>query len=223
MMLEERHAAAQKFFTRENAASYDFIAHYATFGRDRAWKNRIMDAVRGCESILDLASGTGILSSMLAMPGRTVTGLDMNLHYLLESKKRIQIRSVQATAEFLPYRAEQFDAVVSSYLAKYVNISTVARECMRVLNPGGIVVFHDFTTPSNPIMRKLWLSYFWILRLCSSFAPSWRVVFEELDGIIEKSRWVARTAEALDGAGFMRIACGYHTVGTAAIITAEKP
>lgn len=222
-MLEARHATAQRFFTRENAASYDYVARYATFGQDKAWKRKIAYAVSNCKSILELATGTGILSSMLLASGSTVAGLDLNFHYLLEATKRLQSRAVQATAESLPYREEQFDAVVSSYLAKYVNMTTVARECMRVLNPGGLVIFHDFTTPRNPLMRGLWKNYFRILRVCGYFVPSWTVVFDQLDEVIEKSQWDAETVEALKRAGFVGIACKYHTAGTAAIISGEKP
>ena len=223
MLLHEGHYTALEFFTPTNAASYDAVSRYATFGKDKAWKRRIVDMVGNSYSILELASGTGILSSMLANSGKNVIGLDLTFDYLVASKGRIDLNAAQASAEALPYKEEQFDAVVSSYLAKYVDIMIVAQECMRILRPGGIVVFHDFTYPTNPAMRKLWKSYFRILRFCGIFAPSWRQVFCRLDKFIENSKWENKTLEALARSGFIGIKVEHLTLATAAIIAAEKP
>ena len=223
MLLHEGHRTAREFFTPANAASYDAVARYATFGQDKKWKRRIVDMVRSCSSILELASGTGILSAMLGNSGKNVVGLDLTFDYLAASKARTGLKVALATAEALPYRGEYFDAVVSCYLAKYVEITTVAQECRRILRPGGIVVFHDFTYPANPVMRVLWKSYFRVLRLCGIFAPTWSTVFSRLDSFIENSQWENKTIKALEQCGFRAIRIEYLTAGTAAIIAAEKP
>ncbi len=223
MQHHEGHTTAQKFFTSENAASYDSVARYATFGQDSAWKRKIVEAVCDRGSILELACGTGILSKMLVQSGRSVVGLDLTFDYLLASRNKIDVRVSQGTAEALPYREGQFDAIVSSYLAKYVDVEFVVKECLRVLRPGGIVVFHDFTYPEGGGMRKLWKFYFSILRLCGFFAPSWKTVFNHLDSYIENSRWVLKTEQALHQYRFSNVSVQYLTAGTAAIIIAEKP
>lgn len=223
MLLHEGHAAARDFFTPANASSYDTVANYTTFGQDKAWKRQIVNRVQSCHCVLELACGTGILSSMLSLPDRSVVGLDLTYDYLVASKRRIAARVAQGTAELLPYRDAQFDAVVSSYLAKYVDVRLVAQECLRILQPGGIAVFHDFAYPSNRMMRALWKGYFRILRLAGVFAPTWRSVFDNLSDFIQNSRWEARTMEALETAGFRNIKLRYYTAGTAAVISAEKP
>jgi demethylmenaquinone methyltransferase/2-methoxy-6-polyprenyl-1,4-benzoquinol methylase len=187
------------------------------------WKREIVKRVNGCHSILELACGTGVLSSMLARPGRQVTGLDLTFDYLAALKRKIGLDLAQGTAELLPYRENQFDSVVSSYLAKYVDTQLVAAECHRILRPGGIAVFHDFTYPSNPLMGALWKSYFRILQLAGIFVPAWSSVFDNLAKFIEESRWETRTIQALEQAGFENVGIRYHTAGTAAIVAAEKP
>ena len=97
----------------------------------------------------------------------------------------------QGTAEVLPYRNESFEAVASSYLAKYVDIKRVVDECWRVLRPGGGIVFHDFTYPSG-LMRNLWNAHFAILRLAGRFVTSWRMVFEQLDNLIKNRTGLTR-------------------------------
>lgn len=222
MLVHEGHAQAMRFFTSINADSYDLISRLATFGQDIVWKHEIIRAVGHRSHILELACGTGILSSMLAERGKNVTGIDLTFEYLLTLKSKLNIPIAQGTAEVLPYRDESFDAMVSSYLAKYVDVQKVIDECWRVLKPGGIVVFHDFTYPRG-IVCILWHTYFELLRLAGRFVASWKVVFGELDDVIKKSDWVDQTIYALRNRKFQNVNCRRYTARTSAIVYAEKP
>ena len=126
MLVHEGHAQTMRFFTRANSDSYDLILRLATFGQDIAWKHEIIRAVTNRSQILELACGTGILSSMLAERGKSVTGIDLTFEYLLTLKRKLKAPIAQGTAEVLPYRDESFDAMVSSYLAKYVDVQKVS-------------------------------------------------------------------------------------------------
>ncbi|MCL5319198.1 MAG: class I SAM-dependent methyltransferase [Thaumarchaeota archaeon] len=247
----EGYANARIFFTPANAESYDRVVRIATFGRDSAWKRQIIKiaVLDNHHMILELACGTGILSSMLTTAASsnplmeegesaTVAGIDLTFEYLLAAKNKMmkwgsqnqqskQKASetpslIQGTAEVLPYKSNHFDVAVSSYLAKYVDVQQVVDECWRVLKPNGTVVFHDFTYPRSSTMRSLWNTYFAVLRLAGRFSDSWRVVFNQLDKVIKESNWVKQTEEALYNRGFQNISCKYCTFGTAAIISAEK-
>lgn len=222
MLVHDGHASAMRFFTPANASSYDSVVRLATFGQDAVWKQEIMIAVGSRNSVLELACGTGILSSVLTDAGKSVVGIDLTFEYLRASRRYFQAAIAQGTAEVLPYRSESFDAVASSYLAKYIDVKKVVDECWRVLRPGGVAVFHDFTYPSG-IMRGLWNAHFALLRLAGRLATSWRTVFEQLDDVIENSDWVGQTTNALHSRGFRNVDCKYYTVGTAAIVSAEKP
>ena len=223
MLVHEGHASARRFFTPANAASYDSLVRVATFGRDAAWKRAIVQAIGSRNSVLELACGTGILSSMLEHAGKSVTGLDLTFDYLAITRRRLQAPVVQGTGEVLPYRDGCFDAVVSSYLAKYVDIDRTVGECSRGLKPGGVAIFHDFTHPSGATMQRLWSAYFNILRVAGRFATSWKDTFDQLDGVVRDSKWVSQTQDARNRKGFRNVACKYYTAGTAAIVTAEKP
>ena len=222
MLVHEGHAKAMRFFSSTNADSYDLISRLATFGQDIVWKHEIINAVSHSSHILELACGTGILSSMLAERGKKVTGIDLTFEYLLTLKRKLNMPISQGTAEVLPYRDESFDAMVSSYLAKYIDVQKVIDECWRVLRPGGIVVFHDFTYPRG-LTCHLWHTYFGLLRLAGRFVASWKVVFGELDDVIKKSDWVDQTICALDNRKFQNVNCRYYTAHTSAIVYAEKP
>jgi demethylmenaquinone methyltransferase/2-methoxy-6-polyprenyl-1,4-benzoquinol methylase len=223
MLVHEGHERAKRFFTPSNAASYDKVARLATFGQDSTWKREVIKAIGGRNSVLELACGTGVLSSMLAGAGKNVVGIDLTFEYLCASRQKLWTAVVQGTAEVLPCKGESFDAVVSSYLAKYVDIQNVVEECWRVLKPGGIAVFHDFAYPGG-IMRGFWNAHFALLRVAGrSFATSWKTVFEQLDDVIKKSDWAKQTTSALYSKRFRSVSCKYYTGGTAAIVTAEKP
>jgi demethylmenaquinone methyltransferase / 2-methoxy-6-polyprenyl-1,4-benzoquinol methylase len=220
---------AREFFSAENASSYDSVVHYATFGRDIVWKNQILKLAYGRTDILDLASGTGILSLLLArrrQANSRVISLDLTFEYLKIAKKKDNnnLFLVNGTAEVLPCRDESFDIVVSSYLAKYVNIEYVVKESWRTLKHQGIVIFHDFTYPRNSIMKKIWKVYFLFLKLIGKIIKHWAPVFKQLDKlIITTSGWPEGTVQCLRVNGFDEIHCNYHTLGTSAIIFARKP
>ena len=222
MLVHEGHTHAMRFFTPANAGSYDLILRLATFARDNAWKYEIIKKLSPHSQILELACGTGVLSSMLLEKGKSVTGIDLTFEYLLSMKHKLNAPIVQGTAEVLPYLDESFDSVVSSYLAKYVNVHKVVDECWRVLRPGGFVIFHDFTYPRG-VIRSLWNMHFGLLRLTGRFIGSWKVVFEDLDDVIKESDWVNQTIISLRDRKFQNVGCGYYTGGTSAMIYAEKP
>ncbi len=222
MLIHEGHAHAMRFFTPANADSYDLILRLATFGQDTTWKHEIIKTLSHHSQVLELACGTGVLSSMLVEEGKSVTGIDLTFEYLVTLKHKLNASIAQGTAEVLPYRDESFDAVVSSYLAKYVSVQKVVDECWRVLRPGGIVLFHDFTYPRG-VVRSLWNIHFELLRLAGRFVTSWKVVFEELDNVIRESDWADRTITALRDKRFQNIDLSYYTGGTSAMASAEKP
>lgn len=218
MLVHEGHASARRFFTARNAHSYDGVSLAATFGRDRAWKRKVVEVVGRRYSVLDLASGTGILSSMISATGASVTGLDLTFEYLARSQVKT---ACQGTAEVLPFRDGTFDAVVSSYLAKYVDARLTVSECLRVIRPGGIVIFHDFVCPKGA-MRNLWNAYFTILRLVGAFSASWRPVLDELDEVICRSHWTDRYSQEMRQHGFQEVNVSYQTHGTSAIVWGHR-
>ena len=250
--VHDGHRTASRFFTSINAPSYDSVVRIATFGQDYLWKRQILDIIikhhlscpcdspsssSPCPDVLpahmnlDLASGTGILSSLIECQGnhggqrpRNVVGLDLTFDYLRTAKKKSNTGLLtNGTAELLPYRGQSFDSVTSSYLAKYVDIERVVSECWRVLKHRGVVVFHDFTYPSNYLARSLWNAYFKILRSAAKTVTSWAPVFQELDQVVKMSTWLGQTMQALEGTGFRNVSFRFFTMRTSAIVSANKP
>lgn len=175
--------------------------------------------------LLDLACGTGVLSYYIPKePDHVILGSDLTPDYLLHAKRKSRYSLlINSIAEVLPFRPGIFDAILSSYLAKYVDLRTVVREHWRLLKRGGLVVFHDFTLPDRKFVRQIWNSYFLLLNQVGRIIKNWRLVLSELDDVIVNSKWVNDLLRELQQVGFESVTCKYYTWGTSAIVTGLKP
>ncbi|MFB5611382.1 MAG: class I SAM-dependent methyltransferase [Nitrosopumilaceae archaeon] len=188
-----------KFFD-ETANSYDKIAVWCTFSKDRYWKNEIVKHTSG-KSILDLACGTGILTRKIAekFPDSKVIGVDITQSYLELAKRNSSCKNISYVlqdAENLNLDSK-FDCITSSYIPKYCDAKILVKKCIEHLNPGGKIILHDFTYPKNFLHRKLWDFYFVILNFVGLFIPSWREAFEKLPKLIRSSTWVDSYSDAM--------------------------
>lgn len=214
---------AKKFFNQYNALSYNNLVNITTFGQDYYWKKKISAKVTKKGLILDLACGTGILSFLLKQKSHDVFGIDLTYDYIsqLKSKER-SFFCINGVAEFLPFKNNYFDYVVSSYLPKYSNLRFLADECYRVLKKGGVVVLHDFIYPIRPVFQELWKFYFKILKLSGKILKNWSNVFDELDLLIMKSDWYVNLPKILIEKGFDQVISETLTFETSAIVCAKK-
>ena len=226
ILSKNRHLIARKFFSSENASSYDKIVRFTTFYKDSFWKKEMMRYINGQNKlILDLACGTGILSAFIHTESKNsgIIGSDLTIEYLRLAKKRQSyLLLTNSLAEFLPYKDNSFDVVISSYLAKYTELSSMVREHWRVLKKDGIVIIHDFTYPDSKLMKILWHAYFQILNQLGNAIRPWKNVFSNLDKLIQFNPWVNNLVTELDMVGFKSVSKKYYTFGTAAIVSATK-
>jgi len=93
-----------------------------------------------------------------------IVGLDVS-HLMLQAglraveKKNLdgRVQLVQGRAEHLPFPDETFDAVVFTYLLRYVqDPDATIRELSRVLKTGGQLLSLEFDIPKALWMRALW-------------------------------------------------------------------
>lgn len=221
----------ERFFSG-TGASYDAVVHYATFGIDRRWKHRIVAQIpAGATRILDLASGTGILTEAIArrFPRAEVVGVELREEYLARARTKQRAAGLD-NISFLLGRAEEFstdrpfDCIVSSYLAKYADLARVAAMAVSCLKPAGTFVAHDFTLPPHRLLRRIWRVYFFLLQTFGgAVLPTWREIFYGLPRLIEQTRWTTELPEELTKAGFRSIELQYLTLYGSAVLTATAP
>lgn len=224
-MVESNKELVPKFFDR-TSESYDKIVSRTTLGKDSYWKKEILKKIPKCDSILDLACGTGILTQQIAqkIPNAKIVGVDVTPSYLEIAKKKLasnpNISFVQQDAEKLNLNTK-FDCITSSYIPKYCTAEILVKTCLNHLKPGGKIILHDFTYPKNILVRKIWNLFFVILNRLGKFAPDWKEVFVELPKLIRSSTWVEEYETSMRKNGLI-VERQSLSWGTSAILTGSN-
>ncbi|HRX71442.1 MAG: bifunctional demethylmenaquinone methyltransferase/2-methoxy-6-polyprenyl-1,4-benzoquinol methylase UbiE [Candidatus Competibacteraceae bacterium] len=180
------------------ASRYDLMNDLMSLGVHRLWKRFAVDlcGIRPGNRVLDLAGGTGDLSSRLlplvGPKGRVVLS-DINASMLGEGRKRLvdegavgNITYVQADAEQLPFPDGTFDCVTIGFGLRNVTRKERALAAMqRVLKPGGRLVILEFSHPVAPGLKPAYDLYsFAILpvlgQLVAGDAASYRYLAESI-------------------------------------------
>jgi SAM-dependent methyltransferase len=107
-------------------------------------------------------------------PQATVVGVDLDRETVLATRDR---RTVVGDALRLPFRDNEFDAVVAGELLEHVwDAFALLRELARVSRPAGVVYI---TTPSAFSLNR-WLRY-WLLASCPHGRPAFRGFLGDVD------------------------------------------
>lgn len=212
------------------ADRYDLITVLLSFGRDAAWKRRLVrmaDAQPGTRA-LDLACGTGDITYAIAARGARTIGLDVTTRMLEIARGK----SPDSAAAFvggdmmaLPFPDGAFDLVTAGYGVRNVpQIAPALAEIRRVLRPGGRFLSLDFDRPSNLAVRSIYLTYLTVVGATLGWAlhrdpDTYRYIPES----IRRYPGAAGVAILLRDAGFTD--CHVHPVfgGFMAINTATAP
>lgn len=154
------------------AGQYDLMNDLMSLGAHRLWKRFAVSisGVRAGDWVLDLAGGTGDLSSRLLSQvgpkGRVVLS-DINASMLNEGRRRLidegavgNIAYAQIDAEQLPFADNTFDCVTIGFGLRNVTDKDRALASMyRVLKPGGRAVILEFSHPVAPGLRPIYDLY----------------------------------------------------------------
>lgn len=133
-------------FYHQFAWTYDFVAALVSIGRWNKWIRAVLPFVDG-ESVLELGSGPGQLQDyMLANTPLKVVGLDESAQMGFLARRRLKhaghpvIKLTRGLAQCLPFRAQAFNTVVSTFPSAYIFDQLTLREIHRVLDQDGRLV-----------------------------------------------------------------------------------
>jgi len=196
------------------AARYDRFTRVFSYGMDRGWKRRLIDALdhRGTDArIVDLACGTGDLAFLAARasPGARVVGFDVARRMIQGAASRLQVgenRILFAVGDMsrLPLPDRSADVVTVGYGVRNAPTPRAALdEIARILEPGGTLLTLDFYRPANPIWRGLFL---WYLRVAGSLVGwAWHripVAYGYIAPSVARHLTCDEFSRALEAAGF---------------------
>lgn len=128
------------------------------------------------KKVLELGAGTGGTATLLAKRGASVVGIDLLPFRLAEAKERASEHNVAASVNFalmdamhLAFPDNTFDFIISKSVLVFTEHAQTAKECHRVLKPGGKAIFIENMRyhPMVWLYRKAFLKYSGKLRYFS--------------------------------------------------------
>ncbi|MDJ0523407.1 MAG: methyltransferase domain-containing protein, partial [Planctomycetota bacterium] len=220
-------------FLGGTADDYDLIVAESTGGLDAHWKRWILDRMEDPREVLDLASGTGILSFLMLdrFPDCHVTGVDLQEAYQAVAIGRSRQRGLtmrttwhRSAVEDIELPEGHYDHIVSCYLPKYADRVVLAERVMRWAAPGGRIILHDFAHPTDPKVERVLRERYerWIEKMRVE-RPYWLPCFEGLYDFVRTSPWTEDLPPLLEAQGFEDVEVTRVHRGCAAFVTGRKP
>jgi len=212
---------------------YDLMNDLMSGGLHRLWKRFTIElsAVRSGQAVLDIAGGTGDLaakfSKLVGADGKVILA-DINATMLSVGRDRLidkgalsNIDVVQADAQFLPFEDNSIDCITIAFgLRNVTDKAKALRSMHRVLKPGGRVLVLEFSTPTSPLLSKVYDGYSFSAlpamgKLITDDADSYRYLAES----IRKHPDQESLLEMVEDAGFAD--CRYHNM-TGGIVAVHR-
>jgi demethylmenaquinone methyltransferase/2-methoxy-6-polyprenyl-1,4-benzoquinol methylase len=145
------------------APRYDAVTRCLSFGRDRVWKERMVDTLpqKHAPVCLDLACGTGDVSFLLAAkyPDGTILGIDLTEAMLERARARAgppNVQFQQGDMGRTGLASGTVDVVTGGYALRNAgDLDEVMAEVHRVLKADGTACFLDFSKPRGNTLQLL--------------------------------------------------------------------
>lgn len=147
------------------APRYDLLNRLMSFGIDRRWRRRLLDAMPTRGPLLDVATGTADVALALARrsPEVDVIGLDPSAGMLAVGREKIararldhRVALVEADAQRMPFDPDRFAGSCIAFGIRNVPDRLQGlREMARVTRPGGPVVVLELSEPRGGPMAAL--------------------------------------------------------------------
>ena len=205
------------------APAYDRLNHTLSFQIDKLWRRHVVRIVRRMQPrrILDVATGTGDLALAMArrMRGVQVLGVDLSENMLAEARRKATACGLDervvlslGDAERLEVADASVDVVTVAFgVRNFGDLGAGLREIARVLKPGGKVVILEFSTPRNPLFRRVY-------GMISKDRKAYEYLPASVDEFPAPECFMAMMREA----GFKDCRARSQSLGIAQIYTGEK-
>ena len=217
------------------APCYDAMNSWLSLGLDMWWRKKALRKLKhlSIDNLLDIATGTGdfaILANDILKP-KKITGIDISEGMMEVGREKVKKAELQHIISFenqdcasMTFPNNTFDAAIASFgVRNFADIDTSFEEIVRVLNPGGVFMFIELTTPTIQPFKFFYNVYSksfipFITRLLSTdkraydYLPASIKAFpqgEEMLGILSKS-------------GFETVEKSTLTLGVCTVYVAKK-
>ena len=209
------------------APAYDRLNHTLSFQIDKLWRRHVVRIVRRMQPrrILDVATGTGDLALAMArrMRGVQVLGVDLSENMLAEARRKATACGLDERVVLSLGDAERLEVADASVDVVTVAFGAGLREIARVLKPGGKVVILEFSTPRNPLFRRVYGLYSHrLLPAIGGMISKDRKAYEYLPASVDEFPAPECFMAMMREAGFKDCRARSQSLGIAQIYTGEK-
>ena len=199
------------------ASRYDSLNSWLSLGMDMGWRKTALRKLKGLpiDNLLDIATGTGdfaILANDILKPNK-ITGIDISDGMMDVGRVKVRKAQLEDIISFeyqdcaeMTFADASFDVAIASFgVRNFADIDTSFEEVVRVLNPGGVFMFLELTTPKYQPIKFFYNVYSnsfipFITRLLSEdkraydYLPQSIKAFpqgKEMENILKKSGFVS--------------------------------
>jgi len=130
----------------KNRYLYRFASTVPFAGQWRIWQRLVIPRIYG-KDVLELGCGLGDLQADMLEAGYTCHAIEHSPEMVSAARATLKKRKIgretqikQGSAQHLPFDAETFDTVVSTFPSAYIYDPATIVEVERVLRPGGRVI-----------------------------------------------------------------------------------
>lgn len=217
------------------ASRYDSLNNWLSLGMDMWWRKTALRKLKEyqIDNLLDIATGTGdfaILANDILKP-KQITAIDISDGMMDVGRVKVRGANLGDKISFqhqdcasMTFDNDTFDAAIAAFgVRNFEDIDKSFEEVERVLNPGGVFMFLELTTPRYQPIKFFYNVYShsfipFITRMLSKdkkaydYLPESIKAFpqgEEMVGILKKS-------------GFTNVKRWHLTMGVCTIYLAEK-
>ncbi len=210
------------------AKRYVLANHVLSLGIDCLWRRSTAKRIAELkpQRVLDLATGSGDLAQAVqaACPDAKVLGADFSVPMMREAQARQFKQLIAADGLALPFEDGAFDVLTVGFgLRNMASWPTALQEMSRVLRPGGRLFVLDFSIPSFPGLRQLYLFYLkQIMPRIAGWITGQREAYVYLCGSIERFPSGKAMETLICANGFQSAKTRALTFGIASLYEAVK-